>query len=67
MTVWLDTETWRPVETRLEGRVARNGTVVTGAVTFRFTYDESIRVDRPAFDPDAVWTLGCPGAERADG
>lgn len=62
VTVWLDTETDRPVMARREIRVARGGSTATAVSTFRFTgYDEPTTVTKPEFG-GSRWETGCPGS-----
>ena len=62
VTVWLDTDSWRPVKAERTVTVSGRGTMAAASVTFRFTdYDDPVAVTRPSFDEDAVWQLGCPG------
>ncbi|PSP45676.1 hypothetical protein BRC63_01155 [Halobacteriales archaeon QH_10_70_21] len=62
VTVWLDTETDRPVRARREIRASRGGSTATAVSTFRFTdYDEPTTVTKPEFG-GSRWETGCPGS-----
>ncbi|WP_256289263.1 hypothetical protein [Halobellus inordinatus] len=62
VTLWLDSETHRPVQAQREIEVADSGATATATVTFDFAgYDEPTSVRRPEFDEDEIWQLGCPG------
>ncbi len=59
LTLWVDTETWRPRQLRHE-TVWRNGGTVRLNATVRFTdYNEPTPVTRPSFREDAVRPDGC--------
>jgi len=63
VTVWINTETDRPVKARNEIRISKGGNTATASVTFRFSdYDESTSVTRPRFEEESVRKLGCPGS-----
>ena len=61
VTLWVDTDTHRPVQVEHELVVEQSGATATATMTTRFSrYDEPTRVTKPDIDPDSVWETGCP-------
>jgi len=62
MRVWLDPETYRPVETDLRFEVKEGGNTATATVTSRFSdYGAPVSVEVPAEAREDPLEMGCPG------
>lgn len=60
LSLWVSTETWRPVRTRWETNWRADGADVTLTATWRFGgYDAPANVSRPSFEESDVRTDGC--------
>ena len=60
LTVWLDTETWLPVQVHRETIWRADGADVSLTTTWRFdAYDEPAVIERPSFDASEIRESGC--------
>ena len=60
LTVWLDTETWLPVQIHRETSWRTGGADVSLTTTWRFdAYDEPTVIERPSFDASEIRESGC--------
>jgi len=63
LRVWIDTDTGRPLKAQRNIRVSESGNTATATITLRFTdYNEPTSVNRPEFDEESLWQLGCPNS-----
>jgi hypothetical protein len=61
ITLWVDTETHRPVQVRHDLVVEQRGATATATMTTRFSaYDDPIQVTSPDVPADRIWETGCP-------
>ena len=61
--VWLDTETRRPLRTRLRFEVKQGGNTATATMTTRFSgYGDPVSVEVPAEAREDALEFGCPGS-----
>ncbi|MFB6081658.1 MAG: hypothetical protein ABEJ67_02435 [Halanaeroarchaeum sp.] len=61
-TTWIDRKTGRVLRVRRTVSLSVDGASGTATVSVRFDdYGANVSVDRPAVEPSAIWTMGCPG------
>lgn len=60
LTLWISTETWRPLQVRRETAWRNNGADVTLTATWQFDdYNAPVDVRRPSFNESEIRTHGC--------
>jgi hypothetical protein len=60
LTLWVDTETWRPVQTRRSSNWGADGANVNLTATWQYDdYDEPANVTRPSFNESNLREDGC--------